>query len=91
MQSFSQHSLRRAELLCRAISEAGIVSQAYTRFHRYSLGNQLLAMLSFIDRGIQPGPIATFLRSRELGRHVRKGERELTLCMPVTVKADRPD
>ena len=36
--------------------------------------------------GIQPGPMATFPRWKELGRHVRKGEKAITLCQPVTVK-----
>jgi hypothetical protein len=35
-------------------------------------------------RGIEPGPINTFLHWHELGRIVRKGERAITLCMPVT-------
>jgi hypothetical protein len=39
------------------------------------------------DRNLQPGPIATFLRWKELGRFVRKGEKALVLCMPVTVKS----
>jgi antirestriction protein ArdC len=30
--------------------------------------------------------MATYPRWKELGRHVRKGEKALTLCMPVTVK-----
>jgi antirestriction protein ArdC len=39
-----------------------------------------------LQRGIQPGPIATFQRWKELGRHVRKGEKAITLCRPVTIK-----
>ena len=38
------------------------------------------------ERGIAPGPMATFPRWKELGRHVRKGEKALTLCMPITIK-----
>jgi hypothetical protein len=30
--------------------------------------------------------LATFQRWKELGRHVKKGEKALTLCMPVTIK-----
>lgn len=37
-------------------------------------------------RDLQPGPMATFPRWKELGRHVRKGEKALMLCQPVTVK-----
>ena len=35
---------------------------------------------------MQPGPLATYPRWKELGRHVRKGERAIVLCMPITVK-----
>jgi hypothetical protein len=73
-----------AELLNRALSEPGVVSPAYTAFHGYSLGNQILALVQCADRGIPPGPIATFMGWKDKGRWVRKGEKALTLCMPVT-------
>jgi len=38
------------------------------------------------QRNLAPGPIATFQSWKEKRRYVRKGERALTLCMPVTVK-----
>jgi antirestriction protein ArdC len=75
-----------ATLLEQAVHEPGILSNAYRAFHNYSIGNQLLAWSQCLQRGIQPGPIATFQRWRELGRYVRKGEKALTLCRPVTVK-----
>jgi antirestriction protein ArdC len=75
-----------AELLQSAVTEPGIISAAYRQFHTYSLGNQLLAWSQCLGRGIQPGPMATYPRWKELGRHVKRGERALTLCMPVTVK-----
>jgi antirestriction protein ArdC len=75
-----------ADLLRSAVSEPGIVSGAYRQFHNYSIGNQLLAWSQCVQRSIQPGPIATFQRWKELGRHVRKGEKAITLCRPVTVK-----
>jgi antirestriction protein ArdC len=75
-----------ADLLHSAVTEPGIISTAYRQFHAYSIGNQLLAWAQCLERGIQPGPLATFLRWKELGRHVRKGEKAITLCMPVTVK-----
>jgi hypothetical protein len=37
-------------------------------------------------RSIPPGPIASFNRWKELGRHVKRGEKAIELCMPVTVK-----
>ncbi len=75
-----------AQLLQTAVHEPGILSQAYQQFHSYSLGNQLLAMFQCHERGIPPGPMATYPRWRELGRQVKKGEKALTLCMPITVK-----
>jgi antirestriction protein ArdC len=80
-----------ADLLRSAVTEPGIISSAYRQFHTYSIGNQLLAWSQCLAREIQPGPMATYLRWKELGRHVRKGEKALTLCMPVTVKRKAQD
>jgi hypothetical protein len=82
-----------ADLLERAVNEPGIVSAAYRQFHTYSLGNQLLAWGQCHARGLQPGPMATFPKWKELGRCVRNGEKAITLCQPVTVKrtADADD
>jgi len=70
-------------------AQPGIVSAAYRQFHNYSIGNQLLAWSQCIQRGIRPGPLATFPKYKELGRYVRKGERAIVLCQPVTVKRTR--
>jgi antirestriction protein ArdC len=78
-----------AALLDEAVSKPGYIHQAYSRFHAYSLGNQLLALFQCVERGIQPGPLASFLKWKELGRHVRKGEKALTLCMPYACKRTR--
>ena len=75
-----------AELLQGAVNEPGIISQAYQQFHHYSIGNQLLAWVQCLERGIKPGPINTFPGWKALGRYVRKGERAITLCMPITLK-----
>ena len=77
---------RWSELLHRAVTEPGIVSTAFSKFHSYSLGNQILAFVQCERRGIAPGPIATYPRWKELGRHVIKGAKAITLCMPVTGK-----
>ena len=78
-----------AELLDRAVNEPGSVSAAYSAFHPFSLGNQLLAWGQCVAREIQPGPLATFPKWRALGRHVRKGEKAIVLCQPVTIKRSR--
>ena len=75
-----------ADLLRSAVSEPGIVSSAYRQFHNFSIGNQLLAWSQCLTRGIQPGPLATFPKWKELGRYVRKGEKAIVLCQPVTVR-----
>lgn len=80
-----------ANLLDSAVSQPGIISTAYSQFHNYSIGNQLLALAQCAERGIEPGPIATFQRWKELGRHVKKGEKALTLCRPVTVTRTTDD
>jgi antirestriction protein ArdC len=91
MQSYNQSNSfpRWGELLHKAVTEPGVISQAFRRFHNYSLGNQLLALQQCQLRKIEPGPIATFPRWKELGRYVRKGEKAITLCMPITVKAGK--
>ena len=75
-----------ADLLALAVTEPGVISAAYQQFHSYSLGNQLLAWAQCLERGIPPGPLATFPRWKELGRYVRKGEKAIVLCQPVTVR-----
>jgi antirestriction protein ArdC len=69
-----------------AVTRPGYVHEAYSRFHNYSLGNQLLALFQCFERGIQPGPLATFPKWKELGHSVKKGEKAIMLCMPVTCK-----
>jgi len=78
-------------LLADAVSKPGLISEAYSRFHGYSFGNQLLALWQCTLRGIEPGPINTFLHWQELGRNVKKGAKALTLCMPVTIKSRKND
>ena len=74
-------------LLIEAVKKPGMMMQAYTAFHNYSIGNQILAIVQCQLRGLEPGPINTFPGWQELGRTVKRGERALTLCMPITRKA----
>jgi len=73
-------------LLVEAVNKPGLIMKAYSAFHSYSLGNQLLALVQCQMGGLQPGPINTFPKWQELGRHVKRGERALILCMPITRK-----
>ncbi len=80
-----------ARLLAEAITEPGKISDAYQRFRGYSLANRVWAMTQCTARGIAPGPLASFHRWKELGRQVKKGEKAISLCMPVTVKRKETD
>ena len=73
-------------LLVEAVNKPGLIMKAYSNFHSYSIGNQLLAMIQCQLRGLEPGPINTFPGWQALGRNVKRGERALLLCMPITRK-----
>jgi antirestriction protein ArdC len=75
-----------AAMLATVTTEPGTLSAAYTRFHAYSLGNMLLAYGQLTTRGIPLGPIASFHAWKDLGRFVKKGEKAIQLCMPITCK-----
>src|SRR5206468_12490470 len=79
------------DLLSRALTEPGVLSRAYTALHGYSICNQILAFVQCAERGIPPGPIATFMGWKDKGRYVRKGEKAIVLCMPVTIKRKPTD
>jgi len=74
------------QLLEEAVTKPGTLMKAYSLFWNYSLGNQILALIQANNRGIPLGPIASFNRWKELGRYVKKGQKAIELCMPVTVK-----
>src|SRR6266576_5724217 len=74
------------QLLEEAVSKPGTLMKAYSLFWNYSLGNQILALIQADQRGLTLGPIASFNRWKELGRHVKRGEKAIELCMPITCK-----
>jgi antirestriction protein ArdC len=74
-----------------ATTKPGTLQQAYSNFWNYSSGNQMLALMQCAMRGIEPGPIASYRRWQELGRQVRKGQKALSLWMPITVKRTKPE
>jgi antirestriction protein ArdC len=78
-------------LLVEAVSKKGVISSAYSTFWNYSVGNQLLAWFQCAERHLTQGPIHTFNGWRELGRFVKRGERALSLCMPINVKRKARD
>ena len=74
------------ELLREAVEKPGRMLEAYTAFHNYSFGNALLALEQCIRRNLQPGPLNTYHGWLERKRQVRKGEKGITLCMPMPLK-----
>jgi hypothetical protein len=74
------------DLLKRAVSEAGTISAAYFAFHDYSIGNQLAALFQCTVRQIPVGPISTLKDWNSKGRYVKRGEKAIWLCMPITGK-----
>ena len=78
-------------LLLEAVTKPGLIMKAYNAFHQYSIGNQILALVQCQMRGLQPGPINTFPKWKDLGRFVKRGERALSLCMPITCKRREED
>src|SRR5213596_2244182 len=81
-----QTDIQFRQLLEEAVTKPGTLMRAYSLFWNYSLGNQILALIQANKRGIPQGPIASFNRWKELGRHVKRGEKAIELCMPVTCK-----
>ncbi len=86
-----------ATLLQEAVNTPGLVNPCYNRFHDYSISNTVWAIWQCMGRGIAPGPIAPYSRWQAMGRQVRKGEKALSMLMPVTIHkgkgkgADRAD
>jgi N-terminal domain of anti-restriction factor ArdC len=73
-------------LLVEAVNKPGLIMDAYSAFHHYSIGNQILALVQCQLRGLEPGPTNTFPGWQALGRTVKHGERALILCIPITRK-----
>ena len=73
-------------LMQQALNVPGTLSRAYSVFHQYSLGNAILASIQLGERGLPLAPIASFNRWKELGRVVNRGEKAISLIMPLTMK-----
>jgi antirestriction protein ArdC len=76
------------DILKEAVSKPGKLLKAYSAFHSYSFGNVMLAWSQCMAREIPLGPIATFKQWESKGRRVKKGEKALQLCMPVSFKKE---
>ena len=90
-ESKNNDSNKWTELLTEAVTKPGVISKAYQSFHGYSIENQMLALLQCQMRGIEPGPISTYPGWKAKGRQVKRGERAIVLCMPLTSKRKAED
>ena len=77
--------------LKRAVSEPGTISAAYSAFHDSSIGNQLAALFQCTLRKIPVGPISTLKNWNSKGRFVKRGEKAIWLCMPITGRKTAKD
>ena len=59
-QSREKLQLQWGDLLQAAVRDPGLLLDAYSRFHGYSLGNRLAALWQCHSRGLEPGPIHTY-------------------------------
>jgi hypothetical protein len=82
---------RWADLLAEAVSQPGIIAKCYILFWNYSLGNQMAALAQCRARGLAVGPINSYGGWQALGRQVRKGERAIWLCQPITCRRQPND
>ena len=82
----NEQNQKWANLLEQAINKPGILHKCYSTFYDYSIGNAIAAMFQLTTRGLPCGPIATYKKWQSLGRQVKKGEKAIALCMPVTLK-----
>jgi hypothetical protein len=62
-------------LLVEAVNKPGLIMEAYSAFHHYSIGNQILALVQCQMRGLQPGPINTFPKWKGLGQNSHRCRR----------------
>jgi hypothetical protein len=68
-----------AELLKEAVNKEGILSTCYSRFHQYSIGNQLWLWDQVSQRDEQLGPVATLKNGMSLVARLKK-VLKLTQC-----------
>ncbi|HKR58426.1 MAG TPA: ArdC family protein [Pyrinomonadaceae bacterium] len=75
---------RWSQLLIEAVQKPGLICEAFHAFHGYSMGNRMLALDQCRMRNLEPGPICTYRGWQEKRRQVRKGEKAIVLCRPLT-------
>ncbi len=79
------------QMLIDAVNKPGRMLEAYSAFLSYSLCNQLLAASQLSERGLAIGPISTFNGWLAKGRRVIKGQKAISLYMPITFTKAKDD
>jgi antirestriction protein ArdC len=74
------------ELLNEALERPGVLSACYSQFYNYSLGNQMALWSQLAYQGKELQPVATYKRWAASNRQVRKGEKSMSIMMPITFK-----
>lgn len=75
------------ELLEGLLTIPGSTGETYRRFWNYSPRNiGFLAM-----QGCPPAPVATYNKWKELGFHVRKGEKAYSILRPINIRVAAPE
>jgi hypothetical protein len=80
--STSSNSHNYEAIAKETLTQSGKLCAAYRYFHRYSIGNQFLAIMQLA----QAEPINTYNGWKELGRQVKKGSKAIALLMPCVSK-----
>ena len=81
--TITEQQINYNELLQKAITEKGTISNCYKMFYNYSIGNQIIAMYQMELMGLKITPIKTFNGWKQLGRYVKKGSKAISLWMPI--------
>lgn len=72
-------------LLKSALTEPGKISSAYRSMHKFSVLNRIIAMEQMESRGIEISPLASFGAWRKKEFSVLKGQKAISLWMPLTI------
>lgn len=74
------------QLMNEALTAPGNLGNTYSRFHEYSITNELL----FLIQGLHE-PMASYSRWKALGRQVKAGSRAKEVIVPVLVNEKPPE
>src|SRR5262249_47472932 len=86
MSTMAEAKVNWPQLMEEALTAPGNLGQTYSRFHDYSLTNELL----FLVQGYHE-PMASFKRWNQLGRKIIAGQRAGQVIVPLLVKGPEPE